>query len=173
MNTHSTDNAEPTATPKNKADAQDNTFSKVLRVLAFPISFISGLIVAHVQVRGSAAREAINDGSLKDIVDNYSKQRSPIITARIRGELSAEEFSKLSIEARDIYRHAADARMQHMGHGSFLERLSYVPRSAAQKALLEGVAVAGVTLGALLALSNSRLLSVFKNDREDNGPAKE
>ncbi len=142
---------------------------KILRFAAFPIAAIAGFLVTHTEIRGAANKTALQDGTFKDIFEENDAARRPNIMARIKNEITQEQFLERENTIRDRYRATADARMEHMGHGGFWEKFAYVSRSNAQKAVIDGLTVGGVTFGALLALSSNSIMDKLTpgHGRED------
>ncbi len=141
-----------------KAVSDSNAFSKFLRIVSFPISAFMGFTVARLEVR-DANRQAMQDGSLKDIIEARDKALKPLIEARVKNEITEEEFMRRDAVIRRINRQTADERIVHMGRRTFMDKFNYVPRSVARKAIMDGMTVAGIALGVMLTVSDSQILA--------------
>jgi len=168
-------NSAASVTPGNAPAPIDFSFyNKVLKVVAFPIAAVSGWWTTLNSARGDAYRMGTEDGSIKDIVDAYHENKKPYIKARIEGKLPLEEFLKIEDKLRAQYRLDTDARMAHMGHGTLTGQMKYLRRSLRQKAALEGMTAAGVTLGVLLTVAESKVLAtLFGSEAKKDDDAKE
>ncbi len=158
-------NDQPIAAPK--AQEKSGFFSKILKAVSVPVAAAAGFTVTYTEVRGNARKSAKQDGTLSDVVKDNEISQGAVIELRKAGQISKEEFLARSATNRDIYRKAADARLDHMGHGSFLKKFDYISRSNKSRAIIEGLAVTGIAIGAMFAVANSKVLDTMFSKKSD------
>lgn len=138
----------------------------IMKTTFVPVSALLGLLVANTEVRGSANRKALTETTLKDIAEKQMKAKSKLQAERLAGKISKQEFQQLETEQLRNFRKAVDTRMKYMGY-NFLNKFNYVARSDAQKAIIDGITVAGITIGALFAVGNSKSIVDFLSGDEE------
>lgn len=164
--------AEEKLRPKAAEEAQPHVsmVQKLLKVAAIPIALASGYWATKTELRAATNRLGTAEGMFDDIDAANRSAKNPLIKARINNEISREEYLEKTTAIRLRYRAAIDDRMQHMGQETFLEKLRYVKRSAAQKAIIDGLTVSGVALGVLLTLADSKSLTELLSPKASDEP---
>jgi hypothetical protein len=143
----------------------DSSFlSKLLRFVAFPVAGVSGYYASLTEVRNKAHQVARQTGVLDDIDPLWEAQRKANAKLRVEGAITETEHLLRDRVNRAGHRAALDARMEYMGLGGFLPKLNYISRSSKQRALIDGMTVAGISLGALLTIANSKSITTLFSD---------
>ena len=83
----------------------------------------------------------------------------------VKGIIDTAECYKRSIVNKLSYQKLADERMEKIGLDSFAKKWNYMAKANKQDAVLIGMTVFGVAIGALLTMSNSKTLNnLFSKD---------
>ncbi len=164
--------------PENKE--RDSLITRILKVAAFPVAGISGLWVTSNDLHTSAfskAKSVSGNPHFGPIADKYRNEyiaNAQAFEAKLPGSSQAEFLAKeLEIKTRQSMEVGAKLEEMGFGHRYFgLKDLGnkwrYVNRGSRQQALINGMTVAGITVGAILSVSSSKLLdNVFSNDKGD------
>jgi hypothetical protein len=152
-----------------KKEAPTPFISKVLKWAGYPLAAISGYLVARNSVREDAYDTAKRFGVFDDILKEYKPINETNVKARLAGEITQEEFLARSAMTKTGYSKAASERLEHMGIGEFPEMWNYIRRGSKQRAVIEGMTVAGIAIGAWLTIANSKpFASLFAKDDEQH-----
>ena len=147
-----------------------NAFSRALKVIAYPFALVAGFWATNVRVHNSAYNVARTLKGFEDILGQETPKSEKEMAQRIAGELEKDEFFSRAINNRLSYTKAATERMEHLGLDSFYKKWRYIAEESKQVAIIEGLTISGIAIGALLTMANSkRLTTLFsrKHTEED------
>lgn len=152
--------------------AQEKTslLEKAVRLFAFPIAGISGLWAGHVSLRSSTKNTAKDFG----VFARIDKERIPVSTAttmkRLAGETSVAEFLAEDAANKAEYTRQVGVELEKLGLNKTANQWKYVSQISKQRAVIEGMTVAGIAVGALLTITESKLLSrMFTHNKDQEG----
>ena len=164
-----------TAAPKKESSSapakeeKTSVFSKVVDIIAFPAAALTGYWTAHTSIRNDAQEIAkAPDLFLHDLFDKYQKKRVEYDRKREANLITKEEWQELDKTTRDEYRYLLDTKMEEHGLGSFMSKWNYITRTERQKALIEGMGVSMIVVGALFSISGNKLMeNLFGHSKKD------
>ena len=151
-------------------EQKTSPFMKAIEILTFPVSGLAGLWTTHISIRNDAQEVAkAPDLFLHKTFTDYQKVRVKHDHLRETNAITKQEWQALDTGSRNAYRAILDAKMEEHGLGTFMSKWNYVSRSARQKAVIEGMGVAMVAVGALLSITNSKFVQhMFDSDTKGN-----
>jgi hypothetical protein len=142
-------------------------FNRILRVAAYPIALASGLWATHTDLRNTSYDSARRQGAFNDLLEKHRPIASQGVQDRIAGKISAEEFFQQAMKNKGEYSKAVDERMKTLGVKSMFDKWKYINRADKKHALVEGMKVVGISLGAMLTVANSKsLVDFFVGDKK-------
>ena len=157
--------------PEAASPEQDNPLfaQRVIKFLAYPFSLAAGLLVTHTSVRDSAYQKAKKRGGFCDIEETFGNEHSHDLALRLNERISKEEFLERSISNKVRHSHAVQEQMEKLGIAGFTSKWNYINRGNKQKAIIEGLTVGGIAIGAILTIANSKSLTqLFSKDCTNN-----
>lgn len=155
------------STPPIKTEEKPGLFGKVLKWAGYPVAAVSGYLVTRTAVNEETYETAKRFGVFDDILKEYRPLNDVNVKARMADEISQSEFLARSAITKAGYSKAASKRLEHMGVSEFPEMWNYIRRGARQRAVIEGMTVAGIAIGAWLTIANSKpFASLFAKDDE-------
>jgi hypothetical protein len=151
---------------------ESSLLSKALKVVSLPVAAISGYIVTSINIRHSAYENAKDHGMFKDLSGSYKDAKgNEVITPRQEamhalGEkvMAAEKIGqRVDVLAESIPLHANygksfTKRMETAKLGSFVKQWRFTSPFQQQNALINGLTVAGVAIGAILSIANMKTI---------------
>lgn len=151
-------------------------FSKWLSWAAYPVSAVAGLWTAKVNIGDAVYDRLKRDKALDDIRNPLIEQRatlsqeaaSDIISSQITDRVS--RYAEKCNVADKAYFHNVGARLKALGLDSFAEQWKFVHRSQKQSAVMNGVFMSSVTLGAILGIADSKVLAHLFSRRDEQIP---
>lgn len=139
--------------------------SRLLRVLAYPIAAISGYWAADVSAHNSAYNTAKSLGAFDDILAVSTPRSRLEIQELITDKIATKEFWSKALASKSEYQIKADERMYKMGLRGFRSKWDYMAKANRQDAILVGMTVAGIAIGALLTMAESKAINnLFGSD---------
>lgn len=151
-------------------------FNKALKVLAFPISLATGFWTMKINTSDSVYSRLKIDGGLDDLRDSLLKERRAMTQEAVsqigtKGESAAVQHFLQESKATDgAYFKKIEGRLEELGLHSFPAQWEFIHRSQKQSAIINGLTITGITLGALLSVANSKALARFFADDDDKTP---
>lgn len=152
--------------------------SKIVRVLAYPVSAGAGYWVARRRIYDSAYDNAkfhgvfgdegkiLRDGEMVDHYEALKQEGKKACEALQRGEMY-----DIVAATKDLHAgHAADVEkgLKSVGLGTLGKQWKFTNPHQKNMALLDGFAIAGISIGALLTMANSKTVSnLFSRDKDD------
>jgi hypothetical protein len=144
-------------------------FNRVLKMAAYPAAALSGFWATSVNVHNSAYNKAKALGAFDDILETATTRSKSEVEARRKGQISLEEFSEKWPKSKLAFQEAAEARMKYMGLDSFKNKWKYMAKESKQEAVLVGLTVTGIAIGALLTIANSKTVgNLFGSEKDDS-----
>jgi hypothetical protein len=155
---------------KNTSD-EPGLLSKALKALSVPIGAVSGYIVTRINIRHSAYENAKNHNMFKDITGSGTKREQAmhvIGEAVIGAEKTGKQFEVLaqSIPLHADYQKAFTKRMETAKLGTFLKQWKFTSSFQQQNAVINGLTVAGVAIGAIYAIASSKMIQHAFSNRD-------
>jgi hypothetical protein len=152
-------------------------FSKGLSWAAYPISALAGLWTAKVNI-GDAVYDRLKiDKALDDIRTPLTEQRAALSQEATSDILSgqiterASRYAEKCNAADKAYFPKVEARIKALGLEAFADQWKFVHRSQKQSAIMNGVFMSSVTLGAILGIADSKVLAhLFSSRRDEQTP---
>jgi len=159
-------------TPENREE--DGIVSKILRVIAFPVAAMTGFFAARTSVHNSAYNQAKMLGAFDDILSEATPKSRADIQELVNHTIDTAEYLKRSAKIKSAYQAVGDVRMKELGLSNFVRKWKYMAKADQQVVTRAGLAAAGVTLGALLSIADSKLFtrlfsSHSKKDSKEEG----
>jgi hypothetical protein len=151
-------------TKKIKLTAQEtpqSIMSKALRITAIPLGVLLGGWTTYINVRASANEKAKQVSPLKEINDDFSKDLENTFLLRSRGAISAEECAERAVMNKAAHTEATTRFMKNMGLDGPIKKWGFIHKANRQKAIVEGLTVAGITVGSMLAVANIKSIKEF------------
>ena len=144
-------------------------FNKVLKLIAWPVSVVTGFMVAHTEVRDKAYNMAKRQGVFDALLPTHNNENRANHAQRVADVIDKEAFMAEHIHIKQSYSKQIQSQMEHMGIGSFTKKWNYIHRTDKQNAVISGVMIGAVALGALLTASASRNINelLFGNSKDD------
>lgn len=147
------------ALPKPEKEKKPGLASKVLLVATYPIAALVGWWSAMVTAHSGAYNTAKSLGAFDDILATATPKSRADIQEFVAGNINQKEFWRRAMESKKAYQTAAHARMDDMGLIKNLRnKWRYMPKANRDSVVKSGLASAGITLGALLSVAESRIL---------------
>lgn len=161
------------STATTESQEESGIMPRILRVIAVPVALITGFFAARTSVHNSAYNQAKMLGAFDDILSKSTPESRADIQELINHTIDKTEFLKRSMKTKTAYFVAGNARMEEMGLTNFVKKWNYMARADRQVVARSGLAGVGVTLGALLTISDSKALSKLfstysKKDSKDS-----
>lgn len=135
------------------------TFSKVLKVLAYPIAALTGGAFWHTHVRKSSL-ERINNmgtqpgGAFADLVATRKAAHDALLAKPINPETFPHELKTIN----QAFSQGQATRMEKMGFSTMLSRYKSLSRYTRFETALTAFTAAGISLGVLLTIADSKFL---------------
>jgi hypothetical protein len=171
--------SEETIVVKEEQDSL-NPGQRVVRWLAFPIAGLSGLWTAMTITHNGAYNQAKDLGRFKRVQKELEEERIQKGASTLdelqeqlnRNEITTEQFYNESIARKLRYQELAVEQMHKMGLKGFRNKWNYMAKATKNVAIAEGLAVAGIAVGALFAISENKTLHglIEKHESKDSGP---
>lgn len=163
---------------KPPATTEHETFiNKVLRVVAYPVAAISGFFVTANEVHNavySKLKDTPGDPYFGEIAKKFKGEYAKNAQEYISGEIDAAARLQDELRIKKQYSEAIGAKLSELGFSdgffrmkNFTNKWQTVSRGTKQNAVINGLTVAGIAIGAILSTTNSRL---FDKDTTD-GPS--
>jgi hypothetical protein len=154
-----------------KPEKQENptTFNKIMKAVGYPVAAISGLWATKVSVHNNAYNTAKKLGAFDDILEKTTPESRSQIKDLINNAIPTEEYITKSLQSKAAYQAAADERLELMGLNTFKNKWDYMAKASKQDAVLIGLTVSGIAIGAWLSIANNKSLSnLFSNGKEND-----
>lgn len=154
---------------ENKTSNEGLTVSRLIKWLTYPIAAVSGFWAANVSVHNNAYNTAKTLGAFDDILDVATPKSISDLHQGVVGKISTAECYARSIENKLNYQKLADERMAKIGLDSFRSKWNYMAKANKQDAVLIGMTVFGIAIGALFAISESKTLNnLISSEKKDS-----
>lgn len=169
--------AEPIAAPEKRQ--KESPINRILRIAAYPIAGISGLFVMGNDLHRSAYEKSKGipgNPHFKDIQSKFDGQYAEIARDFEAGVLNTAQRLEKELVVKKQYSAAVGEKMEKLGFSDKWFRMKditnkweTVNRGSKQQAVINGLTVAGIAVGALLATTNSQLLDdLGAKDKENS-----
>jgi hypothetical protein len=147
-------------------------YQRVMKLLAYPVAIASGYWAASTRVHNDAYNQAKRLGVFNDVLKDMTPKSEAVVQNRIDNKITVEKFTHDSMELKGEYQRLADARLKHVGLDTFRKKWNYMEKSSKQVAIIEGLTVFGIAIGAMLTMGESKALSkIFsKKEKSDSEP---
>jgi hypothetical protein len=149
--------------------------AKALGILAYPISAFTGFWVTRQSARSSVYDNAMFHDLTADlrnplVEEAKAKGREAAATIKAGGKVDFYEMTK---EMHQNFSKDIETRMEGATLGKLHKKWKFMMPHQKHKALIHGFTAAGISIGALLAMANSKTVSnLFLNDKDkDQGPS--
>lgn len=148
-----------------EAKETPHPLNRMLAVAAFPISALTGYWTASVTAHHASYNKAKGLGTFDDLSAIASSKGKADIQDALKGEITTEEFGQRVIKNTEAFRTPGFERMEKLGlqysHDlkTFKNKWNFMSLESRQTALLNGLAVSGITIGAVLSMANSKTLT--------------
>lgn len=169
-----------TAQPAPVKEDTPHLLNRMIKIAAYPIAAISGFAVMNRDVHSSAYQKAkgvVGNPLFKDIADTYEPQFTKNAEALMRKDnpISQQEFSAIDMKIKTAHSNAVSKRIEKLGLGNeffglknFSTKWNYINRSKRQQAMINGLTVSGIAIGALLTIGNSKVLGDMLSTPDDS-----
>lgn len=137
---------------------------KFLKIAAYPVSFLTGFFVTKVNISDSAYNHFKHYDGIADIRKEGTGAIKKIFQEGIdnaKKGVGNEGFLKKVVEHRNEYFPKIEGRKKALGIHSFFDEWKVVHRSDKQNAVINGIMVTAVALGALLEVTNTKMFNNF------------
>lgn len=150
---------------KNKISASD-----ALTVVAYPISAAAGLYAAKQNIRDHSSKYHRKIGTFQGIEDLERQTKEAVEKAEATGGNPRLEMAK-GVERVEEFK---ATRFKQMGYKSVLHNFRDLTENGRTEAVVVGLTVTGITLGALLMIANSKNTfdKIFGHADKDTGASK-
>lgn len=151
--------------------------NRIISIAAYPIAGISGIWVAANELHNAAYQKAKGlDGNphFGEIQKLYDGKYVDIAKKFEDGLLNTQQRLTAEWAVKKEYSKAVGGKMKALGFGDGWGRMEDLPnkwhsvnRGTKQSAIISGLTVAGVAIGALLTIANSKsLIEYFSQDSQ-------
>jgi len=159
------DKIEDNIAPPDKS-GKSTTFGKLLHIVAYPIAAISGIWAANASVHNHAYDMAKKLGAFDDLLAKATPKSKCDAHELLAGKITTDEYVARSAKIKETWQVEGLKRMEELGLNSFSRKWKYMARAARQETILTSLTAAGIAIGALLTIADS------KNVLEENSPPK-
>jgi len=172
---------EESAKPVPVLETEDNPhiFNKILKVVAYPVAAISGLWVAGREVHNGVYQKASSvEGNpiFGDIRSQFKPQYTKNAEEAVSGAISKEVFLANEFAIKTEHSRAIGERLEKIGFSNrnqgfgfknFAAKWKYVNNGTKQSAIIQGLTVSGIAIGAMLTIANSKsIIDYFAKDKD-------
>lgn len=162
--------SEKTPPPAQQSEPEIATWKRVTRFLTIPAGLWSGIWSMRQTVHNRAYETSKALGAYDDILAVMTPKSQENMSNLLAGNINTEEFWKRSMKLKAEFQHLGDERSKSIGLTSFLHKWQYMPRSAKQEAIINGITVSSVVVGAMIALSANKSFSELLGLKQDETP---
>lgn len=158
-------------TSTNNGDKNSAT-NKVLKILAYPISFATGLFVTKTNLSDAAYNQFKHYGGIEQLRTQGAEGMRQILEEGAHNALLGISNSGLPdkvVEHRANYFPKFEARKKAFGINNIVDEWKIAHRSEKHNAVINGIMVTAVVLGALLEVTNSKMFNNFFS-KKDSSP---
>lgn len=162
-------------TPERQQSTQDSTpalFSKVLSWAAYPVSAVAGMWTARKNIGDGVYERLKRDGGLDDLRDPLLVERRTLTEGAAKSILAQQvdrvrqSFLPDSSSKDKAYFEKVEQRIRDLGLEPIGKQWKYVHRSHRQNAIINGIFMSSVTLGAMLGIADSKTLEHLLRGKE-------
>ena len=174
----------PTPAPKEKEDTL-HWLNRALKIAAYPIAGLSGLLVAANDLHGSAYKKAqsvLGDPFFGKIHAKHKplyKANAEQYERRDKGGVVLTKFFDEEMRIKNLHSPAVGMKMKELGFSEeffglkdIVHKWKYVNRGSKQQAVVNGMTVAGIAIGALLTMAGSKTLIEMFSGKEEKDQEK-
>jgi len=146
--------------------------NRMIKIVAYPISLAAGFLVTNTSVRDSAYQKAKKRGGFDDIEIKFGGKDRQDLVLKNSQLITQEEWLERAIKNKLSHSAAVQEKMEELGINRFASKWKYINRGNKQKAIIDGLTVAGISIGAILTIANTKSLTEFffgesKNNGQD------
>lgn len=159
-----------------QAEDAPSLFSKVLSWAAYPLSAVAGLWTARKNIGDGVYERLKIDGGLDDLRDPLLVERRTLTEGAAKNIL-AQQISQVrqsfladSSSIDKLYFQKVEQRIRDLGLEPIGKQWKYVHRSHRQNAVMNGIFMSSVTLGAMLGIADSKTLDHLLRGKESSQP---
>jgi len=148
--------------PSDRSENQPNPFSNTLKMMAYPLSVAIGWYYGHVTIRNKTYDRIKRYGGFDDILPNHVKNMEELV--RPHGELRniTHEFAPLHGE----FTGKISQRMRELGFKNTHDYMKGLHHNEKLEAALTAFTAAGITLGVILSIADSKTMLNMMNPEE-------
>lgn len=156
MENYVQDNAAPEKAPqKQNIDA----VNAALKLAALPVAAASGAWVAHTSVRSSMYRTISNSKSFKAIETKFNAKYDANEELLVKKLIDNKAYSENWSAIRAEHGKEVQALMKMFGVEGFFQKFQKLNRSNKQNAIIAGMSAAGISIGAIFAIADMKVLN--------------
>lgn len=159
-------NAAPETAPANEEKSAINT---TLKLLSYPLAVVAGAWATNSTVRAGFYKGVSKLKEFKDIEEKYGKQYQDASTQCKKGLIDKAQRAESWATTRKNQLQEIEGLMETLGTNTFLSKWKEISRGNQQNAIITGLSVTGIAIGAILTVSNSKTLSGFFFPQNDAG----
>jgi hypothetical protein len=140
-------------------------FSKLLSWMAYPASAIAGLWTAHVNIGDAVYDRLKTDHALDDLRSNLLQERRGLSEAAAKECTTGKpgdhcrSYAERCIETDRRYFPKIEQRLRELELDTFGKQWKFVHRSHRQNAVMNGMFMSSVVLGAMLGIADSKTIA--------------
>jgi hypothetical protein len=150
---------------------KDTPFSKALKLLTYPVSALVGYKIMKSQIRDATYDNLKRYDAFEDIRPAHHDQLHKMIERFQKGE--PVNILKETVRQQEKYQAQLTARFKELGLGTIEKQWEFIHKSQKQNVLLNGFTAAGITIGALLTMANSKSFVDVLDQSQENGASPE
>lgn len=148
-----------------QSDSSTSIFNRTLKILAIPVSLATGFWTMKTNTSDAVYQRLKIDGGIDDLRNPLLEKRKDL-TQTLVSQLSTHEdpsalaqFHKESKLIDAAYFKKIEGRLEELGMESFPAQWKFIHRSHRQSAIINGLTISGIAIGALLSIANSKALA--------------
>jgi hypothetical protein len=145
---------------------------KILNIAAYPIAAASGFMVGKTHIYQESYGTHDRKGAFDTIKKEFMAEYNNILDNK---NLTPNEKKLAFYRNRSDFNQARTAKLEEMGFKNTWDHYRYsIASHARNNALISGFTIAGIALGVMLMVSNSKNIfgSLYDKDDKDNGVSK-
>jgi hypothetical protein len=154
---------------------EPGALSKALKFIAYPVAAFTGFLSARTTIRSHAYDNVLRHEATKDIHDDVfvkMKEKGHWASDHIKAGKGSVDFIEETKAMHKTYEHAYETRMGELKLGSLWRRWKFNQPHQQQQVIINGLTVAGITLGAVLTMAHSKTLGrVFTRHEAQKDPS--
>lgn len=135
----------------------ENIFSKMLKLVAYPVSAFSGYVFSKQIIRNATYDNLKYTGAFEDIREPHYKRLNDV-TKRFMNKEPVDVIGETG-QLHEAFKSRLSERIEEMGLGTLKKQWEFIHTTQKQNAMLTGFTAAGISIGALLTMANNKLFT--------------